>query len=132
MAVTATAYGLQTVVKLPFEEAVQRTKNALKGEGFGILTEIDVQKTLKDKLGVGFEPYIILGACNPPLAHRSLQAEHDLGLLLPCNVIVHQHGDEAVVAAADPRAMLGIVDNEAVQSIAEEARARLERALSSL
>ena len=132
MAVTATAYGLQTVVTLPFEEAVQRTKDALKGEGFGVLTEIDVQKTLKDKLGVAFEPYIILGACNPPLAHRSLQAEHDLGLLLPCNVIVHQHGDEAVVAAADPRAMLGIVGNEAVQSIAEEARARLERALSSL
>ncbi len=132
MPVTATAYGLQTAVKLPFEEAVQRTKDALKEQGFGILTEIDVQRTLKEKLGVEFEPYIILGACNPPLAHRSLQAEHDLGLLLPCNVIVHQHGDEAIVAAADPRAMLGIVANKAVQAVAEEARARLEQSLSSL
>lgn len=125
-------YGMQVELVLPYEEAVERTKAALRAEGFGVLTEIDVRRTLGEKLGAEFEPYLILGACNPPLAQRALEAEHDVGLLLPCNVIVHQHGDRAVVAAADPEAMLGVVGNPAVGAVAREAKARLARALAAL
>lgn len=126
-----TRYGFSTTVALPHAEALQRTREALASEGFGVLTEIDVQQTLRNKIGAEFRPYVILGACNPPLAHRALSAELDLGLLLPCNVIVYQ-GDEpgtSVVAAMDPVEALSLTRNDAITPVAHEVRQRLERAL---
>ncbi len=107
-------------------------ESALKAEGFGILTEIDVQATLKAKLGVDRAPYLILGACNPPLAHRALQVDPSVGALLPCNVVLREDGAETIVEAMDPVAALGIVDAPGVRAIAEEAKARLARAIASL
>lgn len=131
--ITRTAYGFGTTVALPFEAAIEAIKAALKVEGFGVLSEIDVKATLNEKIGVDFEPYVILGACNPQLAHRALQAEHEIGLLLPCNVIVHAHADqETAVSIMDPQAALGIVANDAVGPIATEARERLERVIAAL
>jgi uncharacterized protein (DUF302 family) len=129
---TRQSYGLDVTLSLPFEAAVERTKTALKAEGFGVLTEIDVQETLKQKIGAEFERYLILGACNPHLAYRALQAEHDLGLLLPCNVIVHEHDGGTKVSIVDPAAMLGIVENPALTEVAEEARQRLQRVVAAL
>ena len=125
-------YGFGTTLAVPFAEAVTRTKAALAQEGFGILSEIDVQGTFKAKLGVDFESYTILGACNPSLAHRALTAEHDLGLLLPCNVIVHDHDGASAVSIVDPAAMLGMVDNDDLRAVAQEAKARLERVVAKL
>lgn len=126
-------YGFGTTLDLPLAEAVARTTEALKAEGFGVLTTIDVQKTLKEKIDVAFEPYVILGACNPQLAYRGLQAEHELGLLLPCNVIVHEHDGRATVSAVDPAQMLGVVgDNPELQAVAAEAGERLRRVVSAL
>ena len=129
-----TRYGIGTTVPLPYEAAVARTKEALAAEGFGVLSEIDVAATLKKKLDVDFRPYVILGACNPPLAHQALTAERDIGLLLPCNVIVY--ADDApgrsVVAAMDPVQALALTGNEAVRPIAEDVRARLERVLRAV
>ena len=125
-------YGFGTALAAPFDEAVARTKAALNEEGFGVLSEIDVQATLKAKLGVAFERYVILGACNPPLAHRALQAEHELGLLLPCNVIVHEHDGGSAVSIVDPDAMLGVVENPALRAVAQEAKQRLERVVDRL
>ena len=125
-------YGFGVDVALPFDQAVEQVTAALKAEGFGVLTTIDVKQTMKQKLDVDFEPYTILGACNPQLAHRALEAEHGIGLLLPCNVVVHQHGDRTRVEAADPIAMLGVVHNPAVQAIAEEAAQRLHRVIGAL
>jgi uncharacterized protein (DUF302 family) len=121
------AYGFARSLPLRYDEAVPVVVDALKAEGFGVLTEIDVRDTLKKKLDVDFQRYIILGACNPPLAYRALQAEPDLGLLLPCNVVVHEEGDGVRVAFVDPQAMLGVAANPALQPIADEVRARLER-----
>ncbi len=129
---TTTDYGFSTTLALPFAEAMARTKATLKAEGFGVLSEIDVQATLKEKIAVDFEQYVILGACNPQLAYRGLQAEHELGLLLPCNVIVHDHDGGTVVSIVDPAAMLGVVDTPALRAIADEAKARLERVLTAL
>ncbi len=129
---TTTTYGFSTTLALPFAEAMSKTKAALKEEGFGVLSEIDVQATLKEKINVAFERYVILGACNPQLAYRSLQAEHELGLLLPCNVIVHDHDGSTRVSIVDPAAMLGVVDNPAMRAIADEAKARLEQVLAAL
>jgi uncharacterized protein (DUF302 family) len=129
---TATAYGFGTTLAVPLDEALAQVTAALKAEGFGVLTTIDVQQTLKQKLDVEFEPYVILGACNPPLAHRALTAEHDIGLLLPCNVILHAHGAETRVAIADPIAMLGVVDNPVLAAVAQEARARLTHVIDRL
>ena len=126
-------YGLFVRSAGDYETALARTKAALKEQGFGVLTEIDVAATMKEKLGVGFRRYDIIGACNPPLAHRALETEIDIGLLLPCNVIVYE--DEAagcVVAALDPEAMMGITGNDALKPVAEEAKARLERALAAV
>jgi uncharacterized protein (DUF302 family) len=130
---TETTYGLSVTVELPYADAIEQTKQALAREGFGVLTEIDVRATLKSKIGVDFEPYIILGACNPGLAHQALTAEQEIGLLLPCNVVVRAiNDDRSAVSAMDPQAALGLVDNAAVASVAAEARERLKRALLSL
>jgi uncharacterized protein (DUF302 family) len=130
---TDAGYGFGTTVAAPLDEAIARTKAALQHEGFGVLTTIDVQATLREKLGVAFEPYVILGACNPTLAWRALQAEHALGLLLPCNVIVHQHGDASMVSVVDPALMLGVVgDNPELQAVAAEAADRLRRVVAAL
>jgi len=130
---TETTYGLSVTVELPYADAIEQTKQALAREGFGVLTEIDVRATLKAKIGVDFEPYIILGACNPGLAHQALTAEQEIGLLLPCNVVVRAiNDDRSAVSAMDPQAALGLVDNAAVASVAAEARERLKRALLSL
>lgn len=121
-------YGFFTPVEGPFEQAVARTTTALKDQGFGVLTEIDVQATLKAKLGVDRRPYKILGACNPPLAHQALEADPDIGLLLPCNVIVRQEEDGSVsVGFMDPEAVLSLVGKPAVAALAREVRSRLER-----
>jgi uncharacterized protein (DUF302 family) len=129
-----TRYGISRTVPLRYEEALARTREALAGEGFGVLTEIDVAATLRKKLGVEFRPYIILGACNPPLAHRALEAELEIGLLLPCNVVVYASEDPAntVVAALDPVEALSLSGNDVVQPIAREVRERLERVLEKV
>lgn len=127
-----TEYGFGTSLQLSYDEALPRVKEALKAEGFGVLTEIDVRRTLREKLGAEMEPYIILGACNPQLAHRALEQEPEIGLLLPCNVVVRAEGQGSRVEVADPQAMLGIVGNEQLNAIAEEAKQRLQRAVASL
>lgn len=129
-----TRYGISTTVKMPYERAVERAKEELAKEGFGVLAEIDIAGALKKKLGVDFRPYLILGACNPPLAHRALMAERDIGLLLPCNVIVYA-GDEAgtsVVAAMDPVEALSLAGNAEIRPLAEEVKERLGRVLAGL
>lgn len=127
-------YGTGTTVALDFPAAVERAKQALADEGFGILSEIDVAATMKKKLDVDFRPYVILGACNPPLAHRALTAERDIGLLLPCNVIVYADDTpgHSVIAALDPVVALGVSGNAELQPLAEEVRSRLFRALRAM
>ena len=129
-----TRYGFGATVALPFGEAVGRTREELAREGFGVLTEIDVAATLEQKLGVDFPPYVILGACNPPLAHRALAAEPEIGLLLPCNVVVRATDDPArsIVAAMDPQAALQLAANPAVAPVAAEVAARLRRVLAAV
>jgi uncharacterized protein (DUF302 family) len=127
-----TAYGFGTTLPVPYEEAIPRVKEALKAEGFGVLTEIDVRRTMREKLGAEMEPYLILGACNPPLAHRALEQEPDIGLLLPCNVVVRAEGKGSRVEVADPQAMLGIVGNDELDAVAAEAKRRLQRVVASL
>lgn len=127
-------YGMRTHLDLPYEAAVEKVTAALKEEGFGVLTQIDVRATLEQKLGVDFRRYIILGACNPPLAYRAFTTELEIGLLLPCNVIVYedQSGSGSVVSIIDPIMMLGIGINPALSAIGEEASIRLRRVLDSL
>ncbi len=116
----------------PYADVVERTKAALKEQGFGVLTEIDVKATMKEKRGIDFRPYIILGACNPPLAEQALTAETDIGLLLPCNVIVYEEDDGCVVAAMDPQPVLGLVQNDALAPLAAQVRAKLTAAIEAL
>jgi uncharacterized protein (DUF302 family) len=129
-----TQLGFQAHLDLPYDDAVQRVTEALKSEGFGVLTEIDVQATLKKKLDADFRRYVILGACNPPLAHRALSANPAVGLLLPCNVTVYESDEGgSVVSIVDPNVMLGaLADDQIVCDVAAEARAKLERAFQSL
>lgn len=127
-----TDYAYRTKLNLPYEQAVEKTTAALKEEGFGVLTEIDVKATLKKKLDADFRKYVILGACNPPLAHRALQAELEIGLLLPCNVIVYEDDGGSVVSIVDPISMLGVVESAELDPVAQEARARLQRVVEAL
>ncbi len=129
----ATDIGIRARLNLPYAQAVQKTTDALKAEGFGVLSQIDMQATLKQKLDVDFRRYVILGACNPPLAHRALSANLDAGLLLPCNVTVYEEGDSSVVTAVDPVEMLGVLKGDPVaHEVAVEARTRLQRVIASL
>ena len=121
----ATRYTLSANTAHDFAEAVARVRDELQTAGFGVLCEIDVQATLKQKLGIDGEPYLILGACNPPLAHQALSAEPELGALLPCNVVVYTRAGQTRIAAIDPERMLSIVDNPDLQPIAAEVRQRL-------
>ena len=125
-------YGFRTHINLPYEQAIEKVTAALKEEGFGVLTEIDVKATLKKKLNVDFRKYLILGACNPALAHHALNTELEIGLLLPCNVIVYEEDGASVVSIVDPIAMLGVSDNPTLGPIADEARKRLQRVVEAL
>ena len=129
-----TAYGLKVTTALPFEAALERMRDLLKAEGFGVITSIDMKQTLKTKLDRDFRKYTILGACNPHLVDRALKAELEVGLLLPCNVVVYDSGaGETVVSAMAPLAALGVVgDNPELHEVAKEADAKLRRALGSL
>jgi uncharacterized protein (DUF302 family) len=131
---TALEYGFKKTVPFPVEEADERLREALQREGFGILTEIDVKATLKKKLNVDFRPYKILGACNPPMAHQALESETDIGLLLPCNVIVYAGDEEgtSVVGVLDPKVQLGLTGRDDIGHLAEEVRSRMERVLDAL
>jgi uncharacterized protein (DUF302 family) len=130
--VEVTAYAITRTLDLPFDDTVERVTAALATEGFGVLTTIDVRETLKKKLELDIEPYVILGACNPQLAGRGLALEPDLGVLLPCNVVVRRDGNRTVVAAMEPLAAMGLASNPALEPLAAAARERIERAMASL
>jgi uncharacterized protein (DUF302 family) len=123
--------GMQKIVSLPYDAVLARLPDALKAEGFGVLTQIDVRDTLREKLGVEFRRYKILGACNPPLAYRALQAEIAVGVMLPCNVAVYEDGERTVVVAIDPMETIA-ADSDALRPIAEEVRGKLARVLEGL
>ncbi len=125
-------YGFSKTVNLSYEQAIEKVTEELKKEGFGVLTTIDVKETLKKKLNVDFKKYVILGACNPPFAHKALQAEEEIGLLLPCNVIVYEKENKTVVSIFDPMVMMRVLDNESIKPIAEEVKQRLQRVLATV
>ncbi len=125
-------YGISIRAQAPFAEAVARVRDALKAQGFGVLTEIDMRAILRDKLGEDMEDYLILGACNPPLAHQALGIDASIGLLLPCNVVVRADAGQTIVEALDPQTMVTITGQPALQSVADEAAGRLRTALDSL
>lgn len=125
-------YGFGKKTAYGFQQAIDRVTEELKKEGFGVLTTIDVQDTLKKKLSVDFRRYVILGACNPPFAHQALSADEEIGLLLPCNVIVYEKDGSTFVRVFDPMTMVRIVENEAVTTIAKEVEARLRRVVAAL
>ncbi len=125
-------YGFRKELDFPFREAVERTRSALADEGFGVLCEIDIKEKLREKLGVDFRNYLILGACNPPLAHQALQEDLDIGLLLPCNVIVYETDSGSVVAAIDAKKMLSVAGNPNLETTAETVNEKLRCAIESL
>ncbi len=127
-----TELGFKSTLKMPYDEALVKVTDALKVEGFGVLTSIDVKDTMKKKLDVDFRRYSILGVCNPPLAHKALSTRIDVGLLLPCTVIVYEEGDGAVVNILNPLAMTELIPEPELQSVMGEARARLERVSEAL
>lgn len=129
---TLSGYALQTTLDLPYEAAIEKVTAALKEQGFGILTEIDVKATLKKKLDADFRKYAILGACNPPLAHKALSTNLGIGLLLPCNVVVYEEDGKSVVAIADPIAMLQVANIPELDAVAQEARSRLQKVMDAL
>lgn len=133
MTTVDSAYGIATTVPWNYDQAVERTTAALKEQGFGVLTEIDVQATMKKKLDVDFRRYVILGACNPPLAYRALSTEREVGLLLPCNVIVYENDDHtSTVSAMNPMAAMAVAGNAALAEIAATATAKLRAAVTHL
>jgi len=134
MSIEEIAYGMKRTLELPLDEAEARLREELKGEGFGILTEIDLAATLHEKLGAEVRPYRILGACNPPIAHQAVSEEIDIGLLLPCNVVVYE-GDEpgtTVVAMLDPVTQLGVTGRDDIAPLAADVRTRMRRALEAI
>ena len=132
MAVSGIRYAISHTTHRPFDETVEHVRAALAAEGFGVLCEVDVEATMRAKLGVEREPYVILGACNPPLAHEALTAEPDLGVFLPCNVVVYAGGGVTHVAAVDPRPLFELVGKAEVAPVADEVRARLERVVAAV
>jgi uncharacterized protein (DUF302 family) len=127
-----TGYGYHRVLDMPWNTAVQRVKEALVAEGFGVLCEIDIGQKLIEKLGIDFYRYLILGACNPPLAHQALEEEPDLGLLLPCNVVVYEREGRVVVSAIDADKMLSIVGNPQIETVAKQVNEKLRRVIDSV
>ena len=125
-------YGFSKSIDMPFEQTIEKVTAELKKEGFGVLTSIDVKETLKKKIDVDFKKYTILGACNPPIAHNALLEEEELGLLLPCNIIVYEKGDKTVVSVFDPMIMTKVVDNEKIVPVASQVKEKLERVLQSV
>lgn len=125
-------YGFSKIVNLPFDQAVVKVTEELKKEGFGVLTTIDVRETLKKKLDVEFPRYVILGACNPAFAYKALQAEDEIGLLLPCNVIVYEKRGQTRVAAFDPMVMSAILGNRQMEPVVDEVKAKLERVIAAM
>lgn len=125
-------YGYKKQVHIPYEEAIAKTKEELSREGFGVLTEIDVKATLKKKLDVDYDNYIILGACNPPFAYQALQAEKDIGLLLPCNVIVYDTNGQTFVSAILPTAAMNMVENESLRGIASQVEQKLKTVIDRI
>ena len=125
-------YGFTKTTDYSFEQAIEKVTEELKKEGFGVLTTIDVKDTLKKKIDVDFKKYTILGACNPKLAHSALQVEEELGLLLPCNVIVYEKKDKTVISIFDPRVMTIVIENPEMKSVAEEVKTKLERVLEAV
>ena len=132
MSDTVRGYAHEVRLEMPYEQAVERVTAALKAEGFGVLTEIDVKATLKQKIVVDFRKYIILGACNPPLAYKALSTERNVGLLLPCNVIVYEEDGGSVVGILDPISMMEVTHNPDLDPVAQEAQQRLQRVAASL
>lgn len=125
-------YGFSKTIDLSFENTIPKVIEELKKEGFGVLTTIDVKETLKKKIDLDFKKYTILGACNPTLAHKALQAEEEIGLLLPCNVIVYEKDNKTVVSVFNPGLMSYIVDNENLKSVADEVQEKLKRVLNNI
>ena len=125
-------YGYKKKVSVSFEKAVEKTRQELQKEGFGVLTEIDVRATLKKKLDVDYDNYIILGACNPPFAYQALQAEKDIGLLLPCNVIVYEQDGDIYVSAILPTVAMSIVENDNLRDIAKQVEEKLKRVVDNI